>query len=370
MATPVSLGCWYFTLDPAPNPSPTTDQFLTCIQEAVQAIDGVSELEINRTYLPGESDRPVLIAAEEEEYRTTYTGPHLDFESINFVLDVSTEVQCEVAAPYRVISHRDPERFRLVFMYGWAMPLSCVAVMDRPGLVDDTSTSAVVTLRYLQRELSKNGANVALRAIPPIFAKADFYLDAGAANTGHPFWRAAHSRPLFDRFEISYDPQTISDPVPEFLREVGSELDIYFQLVDEDIARMYEWQRIDVLVSKLTAYRRARGPRGMAGRTFRSNRLSSEAIIRLIEFAARDQTSTAGYQRQLRDSYHPSANVFMEELVREQMADRVDYPVEQFSRLVQMLEERRLTDREMAVLITSSLIGGSVGAIATVLASG
>jgi hypothetical protein len=74
--------------------------------------------------------------------------------------------------------------------------------------------------------------------------------------------------------------------------------------------------------------------------------------------------------RQAQRAYAGGTNYYARELVEQELTDRMDYPIEQFSQLVQMFESGRVVDLQVAVALVASLIGAAIGAGATLIAAG
>lgn len=365
---PVALGSWFFTLDLEASTTIKPSEFFARVGSCLEAIQGVDALRIDLMALPGE-DTPLRWEPTAKPRYGEYVGPHWNFESVSFSLRLPYDVQGELLKPHRFVTGYEAEHFRVVFMYGWAMPLSCVASLDSRGA--DTSQGAVAVYRYLQRETERSAEKIRVRSIPPIFAHADVLLVSAKPDSsdGASFRPVEHSLPTHHRYEIGFDSSLTHDPIVDFLHEVGSELDLYYQVVHSEGERRSQWEEIDELMAKVTELRGASGVLGTVKRFFETDRLTSKAIIGLTEFAAGDQVAGADFRRQFRNTYAAGRQHFIRELVESELSDREEYPVEQFSRLVNLLEQRRLTDREMIVIVMASLIAGAVGATATLLAA-
>ena len=367
---PVALGSWFFTLDLDDPTSLKPSEFFDRVRRCLESIQGVEDIAIDLMPSPGE-DEPIEMLTTPDPRYGEYVGPHWNFESVSFSLRLSLDTQSELLKPQRVISGREAVYFRVFMAYGWAMPISCVALHDS-NLDDDTSQGAVAVYRYLVRETERSPDGIRMRCVPPIFAHADIFLHAlgPGSKSNQPFVRIAYSVPVQHRYDFGFDPASINDPVSDFFHEIGSELDLYYQIVHSEGDRLYQWHEINALVSELTKLHRASGPRNIVRRMFGTDRLTNDAIIRLTEFAARDQVTGVDLRRQFRNIYSVGEAFFVQELVEAGLDDRDEYPVEQFSHLVHLFEQRRLTDRDMIVVLASSLLGGAVGAAATLLASG
>lgn len=358
--TPLIVGSWFFTLDADAPTEIRPSEFFDRVGRCLEGIAGVTNIEIDLASWPAD-DEPIPHEPISNPRYGAYLGPHWDFQSVDF----------SVRLPMDPESTSGPVRFRVLMRYGWQMPVSRVAVQD-PTSHGYTTLGAVAVYRYLADRTKDSPQGVRLSCIPPIFAHAKVFLHAGqrpeAARA--PFWRIAHSAPDYRRYDIGFDLSTSPDPVRDFLGEVTSEVDVYYQIVHEEGDRQQRWAAIDNLVNGLTEMRRRSGLRGSLKRMRGADRRTSEAIICLTEFAAHDFATAADFRRQVRNLYTVGGTTYIQELVESELADRAVYPVEQLSGLVQLYQERRLTDREMIVVVTTSLLGGAAGAAATLLAGG
>lgn len=367
---PVALGSWFFSLAvDAPTTIAPTD-FYDQVRRCLLEIDGVEHVEVDLAAMSRDEAPQDVLPLEDPRYGE-YVGPHWNFESVSFSLRLPLDVQAALLDLPSSLPRHAPVDFRVILAYGWAVPISSVTVVES-GREVPTSPAAAAVYRYLVQQTSRSTGRVRLSCIPPIFAHAEFYLhvDDGPPTGAARFWRLAHTVPDYRRYDIGFDASAGNDPVPDFLRAVGSELDLYYQIVHSEGDRRHSWERITSLVSELTELRRQRGFRGTLKRLLRADRRTTEAIILLTEFAADDQMAGVDFRRQLRNLYTAGATTLVQELVESELADRSEYPIQQFSRLVELYQQRRLTDREMIVVVVTSLLGGAVGTAATLLAGG
>jgi hypothetical protein len=366
----LALGCWFFTLEAEEPTTLRSREFFSRVRGCLTAIDGVSDVTIH-SMPTEEEDTPVEFSPVKDPRYGQYVGPHWMFEWIDFAVHLSHDEQRRLLLASRSVHNWSPVDFRVLMTYRWAMPISCLFI--EKSLDEDTSTPSVAVYRYLLEQTARDEDGIRFACVPPVFARADVFLEpvdpAHMGSSTSAFSRVAHSVHAGRRYDIGFDPERCVDPVAEFLHAVGSELDLYYQIVHAEGERMHEWESVQSLVDDLTELRRRKGIRGTMRRFLGSGRITGEAIIRLMHFAAQDHRSEADFRRQLRNLYAAGEQVtFIPELVDAEFADREQYPVEQFSRLVQVYQEQRLTDREMLVVATASLLGGAVGAAATLLA--
>jgi len=152
--------------------------------------------------------------------------------------------------------------------------------------------------------------------------------------------------------------------------EIRSEIDLYYQMNELAREQLHGWADISDAVTNLTTIERKRGRWAAASQALRPRRLTRDASISLTEFAARRQMTNAAVDRQLRQTYSGGTQRFAQELLDGEAGDRQDYPIEQFSQLLNMFEAGHVLEMQLLVAFAASLIGAAIGAGATLLAAG
>lgn len=225
--------------------------------------------------------------------------------------------------------------------------------------------------RYLQREVERSAERLQLACIPPIFTHAEFYLHPGSSTeTDAAFWRRDYAAPAYHRFDYGYDAERAIDPVGTFFFEIRSEIKLYYQMNELAREQLHGWADISDAVTNLTTIERKRGRWAAASQALRPRRLTRDASISLTEFAARRQMTNAAVDRQLRQTYSGGTQRFAQELLDGEAGDGQDYPIEQFSPLLNMFEAGHVLEMQLLVAFAASLIGAAIGAGATLLAAG
>lgn len=189
-------------------------------------------------------------------------------------------------------------------------------------------------------------------------------------RTDAAFWRRDYAAPAYHRFDYGYDAERAIDPVGTFFFEIRSEIDLYYQMNELAREQLHGWADISDAVTNLTTIERKRGRWAAASQALRPRRLTRDASISLTEFAARRQMTNAAVDRQLRQTYSGGTQRFAQELLDGEAGDRQDYPIEQFSQLLNMFEAGHVLEMQLLVAFAASLIGAAIGAGATLLAAG
>ncbi len=363
-AIALTFGSFYFAPDVDQPQEMTQSEFFDGVRRCLRGIDGVSNLVID---LDGPDDDPsVEIVPTDTAPEDEYLGPHWGFAKISFDLAIPAAVQTGVD-PLARFGHL-AERFRVQLGYGWTMPVSCVEVIS--DAIPRVTAAARVVYLYLKREVERSAERLSFGCIPPIFTHAEFFLyPAQKADADQQFWVKGHTQPAYHRYEYYFDADATTEPAVEFFWAIEREIDLYFRSEDASRSEIQGWDKISSSIEDLTDANVTGRRRFPALRVVRRGTQIRDAAISLTRFAAQRQLVASELDRQARATYSGGTVALAQELLDQELADRVDYPIEQFSQLVRMFESGRVVELQIAVAIFAALIGAVIGAIATLLAA-
>ncbi len=342
----------------------TQADFFEAVRRCLAGIEGISALAIALD--ERDEDNVLKIEPHDEDPEEVYVGPHASFAEISFNLAIPAEVQREVnsRSGYRA----QPEGFRVRLGYGWQTPVSCVEVVGG-GPDPRPCWGARTVYLYLKREVDRSAEKLTFACIPPIFTHAEFFLYPSEQSRDTPFWLRSHTIPAYHRFEYYFHPAEVVDPVSQFFFEAQGEVDLYYRANDDSRRATVAWAAISESVTALTDSQQASKRLNLLG-TARRGSAIRQAAISLTRFAADKQLSNFDLDRQALNMYAGGTRRFAKELIHQELADRPDYPVEQFSQLVQMFESGRVVELQIVVALAASLVGAVIGAATTLIASG
>jgi hypothetical protein len=363
----LSFGSFYFTPDVSEPTELTRTDFFEGVRRCLGGIEGVSSVSVDSSSPLGDGSETITFMPIVTDDEQSYLGPHWGFGDITFDLWVPLSEQRDLDRLSRFTA--ETETFRVRLSFGWQVPVSCVEILDASAQ-DPTGDMRVVYL-YLVKQVARSAEKLAFRCITPIFTHADFYVhpsdQEGPADAA--FWLQAYSRPAYHRYDYFYNPAKIDEPVDEFFFEMQSEIDLYYSTSNDTREESIAWQSVATSVDRLTEEETPWQRRNPLGALHRGTRIR-EASIALATFAASRQLSSSQLERQRRSTYGGGATYFARELVESELDDRPDYPIEQFSQLVQMFEAGRVAELQLLVALVASIIGAAIGAGATLLAAG
>ena len=363
--TALTFGSFHFAPDVSESQEVTQAEFFDSVRRSLGGIEGVSAVDIDIDNVLDES--PVKLDPLAEDPGAAYVGPHWGFANINFDLTIPVSLQREIDkfARYENLS----EHFCVQLAYGWQVPVSCVEVVSDSEL--DPTTGARVVYLYLKREVERSAERLTFACIPPIFTHAAFFLFPSDKSAGDQlFWRKSYTRPAYHRFEYYFNASELRSPARPFFFELQSEVDLYFRSKDNARGELNAWFAIQESVDDLTDPGNSQRRRFTPLRGIRRGARIRETAISLTRFAAQRQLARSQLERQAHSTYAGGTSHFARELIEDELDDYPDFPIEQFSQLVQMLESGRVVEVQIIVALVASLVGAAIGAGATLLAAG
>jgi hypothetical protein len=362
----LTFGSFYFAPAFEEPRKVTQADFFEIVRRCLAGIEGVSALEINTGAVLGEDEFEFTPSDQDPEL--VYVGPHFGFAQVSFTLKLPTKAQNEADVFARLAPI--PEQLRVQLAYGWQAPGSCVSLtFDIDRLRPRPTPAARTAYLYLKQEVDRSAEPLAFACIPPIFTHAEFYLypsdDDGSDSL---FWLRSHTLPDYHHYEYYFDPTEHEDVAADFFFELQSEVDLYFRNQDYSRREGKLWAAIEDAIDTLTMPRGENGLRAL--RAARRGRMIRETAILLTKFAAQRQLSSSQLESQVRSTYAGGTTRFARELIEGELGERLDYPIEQFSQLVQMFESGRIVELQVGVALLAALLGAIVGAAATLIAAG
>ncbi|MDQ3739982.1 MAG: hypothetical protein M3320_09020 [Actinomycetota bacterium] len=335
-----------------------TSEFFVLARSTLARVDGVDEVHID---LAGEGDSDVVVLAP-DELDSDYAGPHFGLVSTSFELTLPHERQVELAGRSGWVGRA--ERFRVHLTYGWLTPVSCIEVLD---VVDsDPFGETRFVGQHMEAEFRRLATGLDYCRLPTGTVHADIWLRPGSELAGHEFIVVDHSRPAYDRYVIEFDASLMGsdEAVEQFVRgAVNGEVDICHQAGDARLQAQRKWAAASDAVDALRETRSASSLRGRVRSLVSSGNLINEAALLIADTAAFAESSRADLARQVRQMYRSGGDTYLQPTVEDALNDLPEFPVDRLSEIVRLYETQRITNREMAAVVTSSLGGGIVGAL-------
>jgi hypothetical protein len=370
---PVGFGCFSFVPDVS-EPAFTANEYLGVVAAALERSPGIEDVS---AHVLDDVDVTLSVDPPKGDYDVwgEEPAPFPGGGSISFRAHIPNRLQRQLVEESggSGLVRTETEDFRVHVHSGWAVPYAAVELLGAPS--DASPSDGVQVMReFLQHELRRAGSErVRFTALGPSPLHADFYLEPRERPPGETatFWRLEYTRPAYHRYVYGFDPTELElmRPAELFAFEVGSEVDFLYRMVLTERERARHWVELRDAMSELVTLQRRSGVKGFVSKAWKSARLLDDALISLTDFEGREVAEVSALVREFKEDYVSGAEVYAKELVESQVNTRAEYPTAQTRELIRMFETRRLTDRDLFVVLMSSGVGGVVGAAATLLAS-
>ncbi len=170
----------------------------------------------------------------------------------------------------------------------------------------------------------------------------------------------------FNRYEISEE-----EALDVLLDDLAEELDLFYEIVGSSVRHMRMWDRADSLTWSVVRLHQTRGLHAWVRKALTTRRVLNEAFVALAELEGTARLSSQEIERSARSTYTGDEPAYLERLVRDEREDTRSYPIGESRGLLELIEKRRLSGREVLALLASAVGGGLIGAlVAALLASG
>jgi hypothetical protein len=346
----------------------TGAEYLRAVEVALNTLPAVVgvNLDAQDSFREKELNRPDPPISLEDDG----AFPHLEFGTVEFELVIPERVQREVT-PYW--ESPQSERFRVTIEQGWRLPITLVEPIEARGSAPP-SDSVVIVREFLSRELERaNDPFVEFQFLGPSPVHADIFLVPSETALGSErFNRILFERPGYALYRFEYDSgsfTTAEEAARAFHGQVLSELDLLYAVKQHNHVAGERWRELNQAVGGLIEAQRRGGLKAFVQRTFSPGRTSAVQID-LASFEMAHLGGKERLQKEAADEYGPGSGGLLEEVVSMEASDIWSFPVRQVGTVLDLLERRRLTDRDLLIVALSSVLGGLVGAVATLLAAG
>ena len=303
--------------------------------------------------------------------------PDMQFSQLQFLIDISPAVRDRFSPAG---DHTDPDigtRFRVSVAQGWASTQAMVVPVDAPDSFDNPSLAVAIAREFLYDAFPQepDTNEIYFQCLGPSPAHVDVSLkgvSTGEAAAATPFRRRDYSRPAYAQYVFDYNEAMFPSrfhAADDFFAYINSELDILYRIVLGQRRRSLDWGAVQADVGRIKAIQAQTGPSGTVAR-LRSRRDVGNAFIYLADIELAQAEARQSLAGSIQHTYGPGGMGLLQELVEAEFEEFHDLPTTQVSNLLRLFENRGLGDRELVAIALSSVVGGLVGAAATLLAGG
>jgi hypothetical protein len=345
-------------------------EYLGFIREDLEAIDGISGLEISRfdhSEQDRQMDRPDDIPSFAE---TGQAIPFAEYIVIDFDLHVPEAVQKELNRNKDVFAFGLGENFHVRIEDG--TDRCCAMVWAPEARHQADATGAVEVVREVL-----SGGNWAQPEAPVVFewlelTPALFTVHLEGVSTPQPQRFALQQLDKNANYRFSYQLGQFDDEASAaeaFFSEVIWELDLMYDIVAAGKRQRRSWSEATSETKAILDAYESTGVRSWWRRISVGRRIN-RAMIALARFELFQQAALQEQRSSFLRQYRIEDSNLINAPVSDVLSSFEAIPVEPLSNLLELFESRRNTGRGVAIATLASLIGAAVAAVATLIAAG
>jgi hypothetical protein len=368
------VGCFHFGIK---KKAPFTFlglEYIEKLNNSLASIPSISNIKVSREDKDFEA-LSVNVNIDEDIPPLGESGnffPSPAFLRISFEIFVPFRIQKEF---FGVESRTFTEKFLIATDYTFFYPVSIISLLG-PSEIPNPSDGVVVAREFLKNEFDKLDQDyIRFESLGPSPFHADFRLKPSKhkLEDGKRWrYRVEHLPKMFgyDEIHFTYNEniyKDITEALEEIYVEHSSEFGFFYSLMNDRSVGIHEWMKIDELLEKLISVHRMSGAKGFISRLFRCSGLIGDALTNIVDFQARRLLDTGENKRRYEEVYKYGKQPCIQSYVDEELKHAHNYPEEEYSELITFYEKRRSKRLEILIAFVSAIIGGSIGALLTLL---
>lgn len=371
----LGFGSFQFSWQPTADGAHSGAAYLDALSAALERTPGIRDVNLDRD---AEFETKELMPPNSPpSLRNGELGfPYMGFTRLSFVIDISESVRNRFSPAGERTRKDIGTRLLVEVAQGWATAQAAVVPLDAPETFDSPSLGVAIAREFLAEAFPQTGVpgSIYFQLIGPSPAHVDISLlkaKPGTEREDLEFWRERYTRPSYGRYIFRYDSEFPSglSAASEFFASVDSELDVFYRLVMMQRRLRLDWDEVQDEVAAIKTVHAGTGLKGIVSR-LRSRRAVGDAVVSLADIELEQISARQRLTRDAKRNYGPGGTGILPELIDGEFDEFQDLPIGQVSTVLRLFEDRGLGDRELLAIAISSILGGLVGAAATLLAGG
>lgn len=303
---------------------------------------------------------------------------------ITFTLHIPQRIQAEVTKHIVGNLRTFTDNFIIKMRYTYFAPVAIVVPLN-PTRPPRPSDAVIVVREFLKRAISERPESpLRFETLGPSPFHCDFQVEPGAQGPDQDQAGIAESEDQlsasafecietsgtgYDSMQFTYHPMDFETPTAAaqaLIEEIEEELGLYYEIVQTQSEKLTKWQAIIEQTDSLTKLQQGTGPRAMWHR-WTSHRLVANAYIALAQYEADSVFSNAVLKQHYDVKYRQSMPTYFRRHIDEELAHGFTPSMEAATRIVELADKRQTQRIDILALLISSLLGGAIGSLLTLV---
>jgi hypothetical protein len=350
----------------------TETEYLEFIRADLEAIDGVSALEIT-SFDPSEQDRQMARPDDIPSFAETGQAiPFAEYVVIEFDLHVPHAVQKELTRNNDVFAFGLGENFHVCIEDGTYRCCAMVWAPEARSQADAASAVEVVREVLSAGNWTQPEAPIVFESLEMTPASFTAHLEGVSASQPQAFKLQELDGSGYYHYRFSYELSKYEDEksvAKAFFSNILWELDLMYEIVSAGKQQSRFWIEVTIETTAIFDAYENTGVRS-SWRRISVGRRINRAMIALARFELFQQAALKEQRSDFQRQYRIEDSNLIQAPVSDVLSTFEAIPVEPLSNLLELFESRRNTARGVAIATLASLIGASVAAVATLIAAG
>ncbi|CNJ35903.1 Uncharacterised protein [Yersinia rohdei] len=301
-------------------------------------------------------------------------NPFINFLDIKFDISLSKRVQGEIyeRMGFYLPANATTEKFRVHIKNYYYTAVTFVEIIDADR--DTEGSKAVVLVReYLNEQFNKLNGYISFDCQGPSPFHANFYVfDKNDSKCEDVLSTKLIEKRGYNDIEIYIEP-SCSVNSAEFnimdfvMNEMISEIDLYYFIITKNKQANNSWDLIEYQLEELVLLMSGKGN---VLNYFKKKKLVDDLLMNLWVFKKDSINRVRAITSQINEEYSNDKIHFIKLYVDKEIESVTEYSIDDTKSLVQFYEGKNSKAFEMMITFLTALVGGVVGAIATVLTQG
>ncbi|MEQ1621197.1 MAG: hypothetical protein ABL919_07295 [Methylococcales bacterium] len=366
----IGIGCFNFGISKLVSTDIKVSEHVQNIKSSLEKIPSIGEIEIE---FDDRFDDLITVPANNIGLKHNLVIPHIEFLRVEFSLHLPTRIQVSVLDESWAYERSGTEDFRVTLVSSFYGPVTFVESVGS-AVKNDPSYSVRIVRAFLEAEFKKLEENVTFEYLGPSPFHANLFLTENTEKKGCAMIECEeiHARGYNDII-FKYDPEkfTSEQEIYEyFISEVDGELGLFYEIVRLKNRQNNAWRQISENVQSLKQVELG-GLRWWSFlKKYKQLRNQRDIINELYQFKAENEGVRKQVQEWVDDAYSKQLAVYFEDYVRNNEAKFPSYPIDAISEWLRHNEARSIKYIELSIIFISSLFGGVIGSLLTILLQG
>ncbi len=366
------IGCFHFGLKEQYPLKFNGSEYIRELRETLELISNVNNIEI---YCDDDFKNVSTLITQELPNIQNGIGffPRPIFMTIEFEVYIPFRIQSQLLRQKVSFLETFTENFKISIKYTYHLPVTFVEPLD-PSEEATHSYAVQVVREFLKHEFKNvKSDHIQFECLGPSPFHADCYIyPEESDDKSEVDWKLKSEfspRRGYDRMIFYFNPTqfiNVEEAKEKIFDEILNELGFFYYLVQIEVEKMRDWEKIQNLIDQLIFIQRSNGVKAFFTKIFTRSKLIDETLTSLAEFESEELYFNNTNQKDYRD-FLSIGDVCFQPYIDKQINDRTVYPTNEMSRLISFFESRRTKAVESLVVLIAAILAGGVGALLTIL---